>query len=87
MNIVYTIECHFNDKKICHKELTKDDINSIESTGAQFLIDVYEKYLNINIENYGLDRFARYDGLGFGIRLTEVDFVNLRENRIKNILE
>jgi hypothetical protein len=59
-----------DDKIIATKELTQEDFNSIDGDGAQFIINAYQKFFNLDISDYDLRNLILEDGLVIKNKIT-----------------
>jgi len=59
-----------DDKIIATKELTQEDFNSIGGDGAQFIINAYQKFFNLDISDYDLRNLILEDGLVIKNKIT-----------------
>jgi hypothetical protein len=59
-----------DDKIIATKELTQEDFNSIDGDGAQFILNAYQKFFNLDISDYDLRNLILEDGLVIKNKIT-----------------
>jgi hypothetical protein len=85
-----------DDKLIATRSLSRDEFNTIEGDGAQFIINAYSKFFNLDISDYHLSRLmldegeTNEDALSAKRRLTikiyKEDLIKLRDSKLGEIL-
>jgi len=69
---------------IIDKTLSKDECESIETTGAQWVCDCFMKYVGLDISDYTIKEYVNGSNY-FTISIREEDLIKLREDKL-NIL-
>jgi hypothetical protein len=69
---------------IIDKTLSKDECESIETTGAQWVCDCFMKYVGLDISDYTIKEYVNGSNY-FSISIREEDLIKLREDKL-NIL-
>lgn len=85
-----------DDRLIATRALNRDEFNTIEGDGAQFIINAYSKFFNLDISDYNVSRLMldefepNEDSLSaknsITIRITKEDLVKLRDSKLGEIL-
>ena len=69
---------------IIDKTLSKDECESIKTTGAQWVCDCFMKYIGLDISDYTIKEYINNENT-FLIYIREEDLIKLREDKL-NIL-
>lgn len=69
---------------IIDKTLSKEECESIKTTGAQWICDVFTKYIGLDISDYSMIEYVGGSNC-FTISIREEDLIKLREDKL-NIL-
>ena len=71
---------------IIDKTLSKDECESIKTTGAQWVCDVFIKYIGLDIGDYTIIEYDKGDNY-FTIHIREEDLVKLREDKLNYLID
>ena len=71
---------------IIDKTLSKDECESIKHNSAQWIVNAFKKYINIDISNYGLDEYVSGRGF-FALHIRPEDLAKLREDKLSKLFE
>lgn len=69
---------------IIDKTLSKDECESVKTTGAQWIVNAFKKYINIDISNYRLDEYISGRGF-FALYIRPEDLAKLREDKLSKL--
>jgi len=69
---------------IIDKTLSKNECDSIKTTGAQWVCDAFTKYIGLDISDYTIKEYINNENT-FLIYIREEDLIKLREDKL-NIL-
>ena len=69
---------------IIDKTLSKDECESIKTTGAQWVCDAFTKFVGLDIGDYTIKEYINNENT-FLIYIREEDLIKLREDKL-NIL-
>ena len=68
---------------IIDKTLSKDECESIKHNSAQWIVNAFKKYINIDI-NYRLDEYVSGSGF-FALHIRPEDLAKLREDKLSKL--
>jgi hypothetical protein len=71
---------------IIDKTLSQDDCESVKTTGAQWICDVFMKYLGIDIIDYTIKEYCNGKDY-FTIYIREEDLIKLREDKLSYLFD
>jgi hypothetical protein len=66
---------------IIDKTLSKDECESIKTTGAQWVCDAFTKYIGLDISDYTIKEYINNENT-FLIYIREEDLIKLREDKL-----
>ena len=69
---------------IIDKTLSKDECESIKHNSAQWIVNAFKKYINIDISNYRLDEYVSGSGF-FALHIRPEDLAKLREDKLSKL--
>ena len=69
---------------IIDKTLSKDECESIKHNSAQWIVNAFKKYINIDISNYRLDEYVSGSGF-FALYIRPEDLAKLREDKLSKL--
>lgn len=70
---------------IIDKTLSKDECESIKTTGAQWICDAFMKYVGLDISDYTIKEYV--NGINyFTLSIREEDLIKLREDKLSNLI-
>ena len=69
---------------IIDKTLSKDECESIKHNSAQWVVNAFKKYINIDISNYRLDEYVSGSGF-FALHIRPEDLAKLREDKLSKL--
>ena len=85
-----------DNRLIATRSLSRDEFNTIEGDGAQFIINAYSKFFNLDISGYDVSRLLldefepNEDSLSaknsITIRIHKEDLIKLRDSKLGQIL-
>jgi hypothetical protein len=58
--------------------------SSVKTTGAQWVVNAFKKYINIDISNYRLDEYVSGSGF-FALHIRPEDLAKLREDKLSKL--
>lgn len=70
---------------IIDKDLSKDDCESIKTTGAQWVCDAFTKYIGLDISDYTIKEYINNENT-FLIYIREEDLIKLREDKLNYLI-
>jgi hypothetical protein len=71
---------------IIDKTLSKDEYESIKTTGAQWVCDCFMKYIGLDISDYTIKEYT--NGINyFTISIREEDLIKLREDKLNILID
>lgn len=70
---------------IINKDLSKDDCESIKTTGAQWVCDAFIKYIGLDISDYTIKEYINNENT-FLIYIREEDLIKLREDKLNYLI-
>jgi hypothetical protein len=71
---------------IIDKTLSKDECESIKTTGAQWVCDVFMNYVGLDIGDYTIKEYSKGDDY-FIISIREEDLIKLREDKLNYLID
>jgi len=71
---------------IIDKTLSKDECESIKTTGAQWVCDAFMKYVRLDIGDYTIIEYDKGDNY-FTIHIREQDLIKLREDKLNYLID
>jgi hypothetical protein len=71
---------------IIDKNLSKDECESIKTTGAQWVCDAFTKYVGLDISDYTIKEYINNENT-FLIYIREEDLIKLREDKLSNLFK
>ena len=71
---------------IIDKNLSKDECESIKTTGAQWVCDVFTKYVGLDISDYTIKEYINNENT-FLIYIREEDLIKLREDKLSDLFK
>ena len=71
---------------IIDKTLSKDECESIKTTGAQWVCDVFTKYVGLDISDYTIKEYINNENT-FLIYIREEDLIKLREDKLSDLFK
>ena len=71
---------------IIDKTLSKDECESIKTTGAQWVCDAFTKYVGLDISDYTIKEYINNENT-FLIYIREEDLIKLREDKLKILID
>ena len=83
---MYQLRVQYQDSIIIDRTLTLKECNSIKSNGVTWIMEVFDKFLGINVKDYRLDEF-NHSFNTFTLFIRQEDFVKLRDDKINQILD
>lgn len=69
---------------IIDKTLSKDECESIKHNSAQWIVNAFKKYINVDISNYRLDEYVSGSGF-FALHIRPEDLAKLREDKLSKL--
>jgi hypothetical protein len=78
---MYNLIVKNKEVTIIDKKLSKDECESIKTTGAQWVCDVFIKYIGLDIGDYTIKEYSKGDNY-FTIIIREEDLIKLREDKL-----
>lgn len=79
---------------IIDKTLSKDECESIKTTGAQWVCDAFTKYIGLDISDYTIKEYVKgqvgnrsYGINYFMISIREEDLIKLREDKLNILID
>ena len=85
-----------DDRLIATRSLSRDEFDTIEGDGAQFIINAYSKFFNLDISGYDISRLLlddfepNEDSLlakkSLTIKIHKEDLIILRDSKLGEIL-
>jgi hypothetical protein len=81
---MYRLVVKNKEVTIIDKTLSKDECESIKTTGAQWVCDAFTKYIGLDISDYTIKEYINNENT-FLIYIREEDLIKLREDKL-NIL-
>ena len=70
---------------IIDKDLSKDECESIKTTGAQWVCDAFTKYIGLDISDYTIKEYINNENT-FLIYIREEDLIKLREDKLNYLI-
>jgi hypothetical protein len=70
---------------IIDKTLSKDECESIKTTGAQWVCDAFTKYIGLDISDYTIKEYINNENT-FLIYIREEDLIKLREDKLNYLI-
>jgi hypothetical protein len=70
---------------IIDKDLSKDECESIKTTGVQWVCDCFMKYVGLDISDYTIKEYVNGDNY-FTISIREEDLIKLREDKLNYLI-
>ena len=70
---------------IIDKTLSKDECESIKTTGAQWVCDAFTKYIGLDISDYTIKEYINNENT-FLIYIREEDLIKLREDKLNCLI-
>ena len=70
---------------IIEKNLSKDECESIKTTGAQWVCDAFIKYVGLDISDYTIKEYINNENT-FLIYIREEDLIKLREDKLNYLI-
>lgn len=70
---------------IIEKNLSKDECESIKTTGAQWVCDAFIKYVGLDISYYTIKEYINNENT-FLIYIREEDLIKLREDKLNYLI-
>jgi hypothetical protein len=71
---------------IIDKTLSKDECESIKTTGAQWVCDAFTKYVGLDISDYTIKEYINNENT-FLIYIREEDLIKLREDKLSDLFK
>jgi hypothetical protein len=71
---------------IIDKTLSKDECESIKTTGAQWVCDAFTKYIGLDISDYTIKEYINNENT-FLIYIREEDLIKLREDKLNILID
>jgi hypothetical protein len=71
---------------IIDKTLSKDECESIKTTGAQWVCDCFMKYIGLDISDYTIKEYINGSNY-FTISIREEDLIKLREDKLNILID
>jgi hypothetical protein len=71
---------------IIDKTLSKDECDSIKTTGAQWVCDAFTKYIGLDISDYTIKEYINNENT-FLIYIREEDLIKLREDKLNILID
>lgn len=71
---------------IIDKTLSKDECESIKTTGAQWVCDAFTKYIGLDISDYTIKEYINNENT-FLIYIREEDLIKLREDKLNYLIK
>jgi hypothetical protein len=71
---------------IIDKTLSKDECESIKTTGAQWVCDAFTKYVGLDIADYTIKEYINNENT-FLIYIREEDLIKLREDKLNYLID
>ncbi len=71
---------------IIDKTLSKDECESIKTTGAQWVCDAFTKYIGLDISDYTIKEYINNENT-FLIYIREEDLIKLREDKLNYLID
>jgi hypothetical protein len=71
---------------IINKTLSKDECESIKTTGAQWVCDAFTKYIGLDISDYTIKEYINNENT-FLIYIREEDLIKLREDKLNYLID
>lgn len=71
---------------IIDKTLSKDECESIKTTGAQWVCDAFTKYVGLDISDYTIKEYINNENT-FLIYIREEDLIKLREDKLNILID
>jgi hypothetical protein len=81
---MYRIVVKSNQIVIINRQLSNDECLLIPGTGAQWIVNAFKKYINIDISNYRLDEYISGRGF-FALYIRPEDLAKLREDKLSKL--
>jgi len=84
---LYVYKLIVNNKAvtIIEKTLSKDECESIKSTGAQWVCEIFMKYIGLDISDYTIKEYVNGSNY-FTISIREEDLIKLREDKLNYLI-
>jgi hypothetical protein len=82
---MYRLIVNNKDVTIIDKTLSKDECESIKTNGAQWVCDVFKKYIGLDIGDYTISEYKKSDNY-FNISIREEDLIKLREDKLNYLI-
>ena len=82
---VYKLIVNNKTVTIIEKTLSKDECESIKSTGAQWVCEIFMKYIGLDISDYTIKEYVNGSNY-FTISIREEDLIKLREDKLNYLI-
>ena len=82
---MYRIVVKSNQIVIINRQLSNDECLLIPGTGAQWVLSVVKKYINIDVSDYRLNEYESRTGF-FILHIRSEDISKLREDKLSKLL-
>lgn len=82
---MYKLIVNNKNVTIIDKTLSKDECESIKTTGVQWVCDAFTKYIGLDISDYTIREYANGDNY-FNISIREEDLIKLREDKLNYLI-
>ena len=71
---------------IIDKTLSKDECESIKTTGTQWISDAFTKYVGLDINDYTIKEYRNGKDY-FTIHIRQEDLIKLREDKLSDLFK
>ena len=83
--IIYKLIVKNKGVTIIDKNLSQDECESIKSTGAQWVCEIFMKYIGLDISDYTIKEYINGNN-HFTISIREEDLIKLREDKLNYLI-
>ena len=83
---MYQLIIRHKNLEISNRKLSLLECRSIEGDSALWIINAFDKYIGLDINNYTISEYERSDGK-FIINIRTEDLAKLRNNKLNSILK
>jgi hypothetical protein len=83
---MYKLIVKNKEVNIINKTLSKDECESIKTTGAQWVCDAFTKYVGLDISDYTIKEYINNENT-FLIYIREEDLIKLREDKLSDLFK
>ncbi len=83
---MYNLIVKNKEVTIIDKKLSKDECESIKTTGAQWVCDAFTKYIGLDISDYTIKEYINNENT-FLIYIREEDLIKLREDKLNYLIK